>query len=59
MLLQQTVVFADPKEREQYASLQAALNGAYGKAKYCPKTGDCMPLGEMEKCWPPAAMKPS
>jgi len=48
-LLQQTVVFADPKEREQYASLQAALNGAYGKAKYCPKTGDCMPLGEMEQ----------
>ncbi|SHN41049.1 peptidyl-dipeptidase A [Duganella sacchari] len=54
MLLQQTLVFADPKEREQYAALQAALNGAYGKAKYCPKkpdgtTGDCMPLGEMEK----------
>ncbi|WP_373988685.1 M2 family metallopeptidase [Duganella sp. BuS-21] len=54
MLLQQTVVFADPKEREQYASLQAALNGAYGKAKYCPKKDDgsadaCMALGEMEK----------
>ena len=48
-LLQQTVVFADPKEREQYASLQAALNGAYGKAKYCPTSGDCMPLGEMEQ----------
>jgi peptidyl-dipeptidase A len=48
-LLQQTVVFADPKEREQYAALQAALNGAYGKAKYCPQTGDCMPLGEMEQ----------
>ena len=54
MLLQQTLVFADPKEREQYAQLQAALNGAYGKAKYCVKkddgTGDaCMALGEMEK----------
>ncbi|SDF96840.1 MULTISPECIES: M2 family metallopeptidase [unclassified Duganella] len=49
MLLQQTVVFADPKEREQFATLQAALNGAYGKAKYCPQTGDCMALGEMEK----------
>jgi hypothetical protein len=40
MLLQQTLVFADPKEREQYAALQAALNGAYGKAKYCPKNAD-------------------
>ena len=49
MLLQQTVVFADPKEREQYASLQAALNGAYGKAKYCPTKDSCMALGEMEK----------
>ena len=54
MLLQQTLVFADAKEREQYAQLQAAMNGAYGKAKYCVKkddgTGDaCMALGEMEK----------
>ena len=54
MLLQQTLVFADAKEREQYAQLQAAMNGAYGKAKYCPKkpdgtAGACMPLGEMEK----------
>jgi peptidyl-dipeptidase A len=54
MLLQQTLVFADPKEREQYAQLQAAMNGAYGKAKYCPHKADgtadaCMALGEMEK----------
>jgi peptidyl-dipeptidase A len=54
MLLQQTLVFADPKERESYASLQAAMNGAYGKAKYCPpkadgSKGDCLALGEMEK----------
>ena len=54
MLLQQTLVFADPKEREQYAQLQAAMNGAYGKAKYCPKNADgtagaCMALGDMEK----------
>src|SRR5471030_2546247 len=52
MLLQQTLVFADPKERESYATLQAAMNGAYGKAKYCPKNADgtagaCMALGEM------------
>ncbi|MFC0166773.1 M2 family metallopeptidase [Pseudoduganella danionis] len=54
LLLQQTLVFANPKEREQYAALQAGLNGAYGKAKYCPKNADgsagaCMALGEMEK----------
>ncbi len=54
MLLQQTLVFADAKERENYAQLQAAMNGAYGKAKYCPKKPDgttdaCMALGEMEK----------
>jgi peptidyl-dipeptidase A len=49
MLLQQTLVFADPREREQYAALQAALNGAYGKAKYCPTPDNCMALGEMEK----------
>ncbi|MGV7211478.1 M2 family metallopeptidase [Oxalobacteraceae bacterium A2-2] len=52
-LLQLSLVFADPKEREQYASLQAAMNGAYGKAKYCTKKSDgsdaCMALGEMEK----------
>lgn len=53
MLLQQSLVFADPKEREQFAQLQAALNGAYGKAKYCVKQADgadqCLALGEMEK----------
>jgi peptidyl-dipeptidase A len=49
MLLQQTLVFADPKEREQYAQLQAAMNGAYGKAKYCATPDNCMALGEMEK----------
>jgi peptidyl-dipeptidase A len=49
LLLQQTLVFADPKEREQYAQLQAAMNGAYGKAKYCPTKDNCLALGEMEK----------
>ncbi|NYE61555.1 peptidyl-dipeptidase A [Duganella sp. 1224] len=49
MLLQQTLVFADPKEREQYAQLQAVMNGAYGKAKYCPTKDNCLALGEMEK----------
>ena len=53
-LLQLSLVFADPKEREQYATLQAAMNGAYGKAKYCPKRadgseGDCMSIIDIEK----------
>ena len=48
-LLQQTLVFADPKEREQYAQLQAAMNGAYGKAKYCPTKDNCLALGDLEK----------
>jgi peptidyl-dipeptidase A len=49
-LLQLTLMLSDPKEREAYAAKQAALKGAYGKAKYCPTGGqDCMPLGELEK----------
>ncbi|MBB3117933.1 M2 family metallopeptidase [Pseudoduganella violacea] len=52
-LLQLNLVLSDPKEREAYASAQAALQGAYGKAKYCPPgTGDgkegCLALGDME-----------
>ncbi|SFU36163.1 M2 family metallopeptidase [Pseudoduganella namucuonensis] len=49
--LQLTLMLSDPKEREAYAAKQAALQGAYGKAKYCPtdnKEG-CLPLGELEK----------
>lgn len=53
-LLQLSLVFSNPAEREAYAAKQAAMTGAYGKAKYCPKNADgsdapCMPLGEMEK----------
>ena len=53
-LLQLSLVFADPKEREQYATLQAAMQGAYGKAKYCPKKadgseGDCLAISDIEK----------
>ena len=48
-LLQLSLVFGDPKEREAYAGLQANLTGAYGKAKYCPSTGGCLALGDMEK----------
>ncbi|WP_229417226.1 M2 family metallopeptidase [Massilia sp. Root418] len=49
-LLQLTLMLSDPKEREAYAAKNAALNGAYGKAKYCPTGGqECLPLGELEK----------
>jgi len=49
-LLQLTLMLPDPKERQAYADANAKLNGAYGKAKYCPTDGrQCMPLGELEK----------
>ncbi len=55
-LLQLTLMLSDPKERAEYAGARAALNGAYGKAKYCPPQGspiadgkDCLALGELEK----------
>ncbi len=49
-LLQLSLMLSDPKERADYAAARAALNGAYGKAKYCPPDGrTCMPLGELEK----------
>ncbi len=52
-LLQLNLVLSDTKEREAYANAQATLQGAYGKAKYCPPgTGDgkegCLALGDME-----------
>jgi peptidyl-dipeptidase A len=60
MLLQQTLMLPDARDRAAYARLAAAMTGAYGKARYCPPatgsafaTGgakpDCMPLGELEK----------
>jgi len=49
-LLQLTLMLSDPKERAAYAAKKASLQGAYGKAKYCPTDGrPCMPLGELEK----------
>lgn len=49
-LLQLSLMLSDPKDRADYAAARAALNGAYGKAKYCPTDGrPCMPLGELEK----------
>jgi peptidyl-dipeptidase A len=49
MLLQQTLMLADAKDRGAYARLAAHMTGAYGSAKYCPQNKDCMPLGELEK----------
>ena len=53
-LLQLSLMLSDAGERETYTRLAAGMTGAYGKAKYCPKTPDgktgaCMALGEMEK----------
>jgi peptidyl-dipeptidase A len=49
-LLQLTLMLSDPKERADYSAKKASLQGAYGKAKYCPTDGrPCLPLGELEK----------
>jgi len=33
---------SNPKEAEEVTRLQAAMEGHYGKAKYCPKGGECL-----------------
>jgi peptidyl-dipeptidase A len=48
-LLQLTLMFSNDKDRANYTRLAAGMNGAYGKAKYCPQPNECMPLGELEK----------
>ncbi|HEY0063578.1 MAG TPA: M2 family metallopeptidase [Telluria sp.] len=53
-LMQLTLMLSDAGDREAFTRLSAGLNGAYGKAKYCPKlpdgsTGPCLPLGQLEK----------
>jgi peptidyl-dipeptidase A len=52
-LLQLSVNFSDDTERELFTHLAASMEGAYGKAKYCPKqadgsTGTCLPIGDLE-----------
>jgi peptidyl-dipeptidase A len=49
MLLQQTLMLPEAKDRATYARLAAHMTGAYGSAKYCPQNKECMPLGELEK----------
>jgi peptidyl-dipeptidase A len=40
----------DPKEREELTRIAAALEGAYGKGKYCPKGSDkCLDLEDITK----------
>lgn len=44
---------SDPRERAELAQLGTWLDGTYGKAKYCPKTGrfagKCLGQSEMER----------
>jgi peptidyl-dipeptidase A len=41
------------KDREEFTQLASSLEGEYGKAKYCAKSGrfsgKCLPIGEIEK----------
>ncbi|MDT8999242.1 M2 family metallopeptidase [Paucibacter sp. APW11] len=52
--LRHSAYLASDAERERLALLQAKLNGAYGKAKYCPpakagQTVECQDLAALEK----------
>ena len=40
---------ADPKEAEEVTRLAAAMEGAYGKAKYCPEKDKCLDLEDITK----------
>jgi peptidyl-dipeptidase A len=40
---------ADPKKSEELTRIAAALEGAYGKGKYCPAGRDCLDLEEITK----------
>jgi len=35
---------ADPKESEELTRIAASMEGAYGRAKYCPEPGRCLEL---------------
>ena len=42
---------ADTAERDELTKIAAAMEGAYGKGKYCPdgEKGKCLSLGELEE----------
>jgi len=35
---------ADPRESEELTRIVASMEGAYGRAKYCPQSGKCLEL---------------
>lgn len=39
---------SDPAEREELTKIAAAMEGDYGKGKYCPAPNRCLSLGDME-----------
>jgi peptidyl-dipeptidase A len=39
----------DPEKTKELARLQTGMESAYGRGKFCPDTGDCWDLPEMEK----------
>jgi peptidyl-dipeptidase A len=40
---------SNPKESEELTRITAAMEGAYGKGKYCPQPGQCLDLQEIER----------
>ena len=40
---------ANAKESEEITRIAAALEGAYGRGKYCPEPGKCLDLQEIER----------
>ena len=40
---------ADPKESAEVTRILAAMEGAYGKGKYCPQGKDCLSLEDLSK----------
>ena len=40
---------ADPAETAELTRIAAAMEGAYGKGKYCPQPGQCLDLEEISK----------
>jgi peptidyl-dipeptidase A len=40
---------ANPKEGEELTRITSAMQGAYGKGKYCPSKDKCLDLNELDK----------
>jgi len=52
---------SDPKESQELTRIAAAMEGAYGKGKYCPAgaQGKCLDWKESPVSWPTAGTRPS